>query len=163
MHSRSTSSVVRERRSQKHISSTTMRFLLMISACAFSLSSASASAAPSHFMNLRSVSLHSIQTLPVAAFPTQTITKRCVPYQIADPTDPCSFALAMHDSPFHEEPLRVVPPFTGYPRASAVGNGDACSDEIDVCAQAFRLSLQVLCAGNLQRETYVADAGDGFT
>jgi hypothetical protein len=149
MHSRSTGSVVPERRSHLTISSEMMRFLLMISACSFSLCSASASAVPSHSMNLQSVSLHSIQTLPLAAFPTHPITKRCVPYQIADPTDPCSFALAMHDSPFNNEPLHVVPPFTGYPRASAVGNGDACSDEIDVCAQAFRLSLQVPRAGNL--------------
>ena len=105
----------------------------MLFLCSFSLSSAFSSNLPfSPHIAVQSVALRSLQTIPTAAFPKYHVIQRCVPYHISHSADMCNFELPMHYSPFHDsESLMVVPPFTGYPRASINSSGFACVDEFD--------------------------------
>ena len=117
--------------------------LLTIWACTCSLSFASAAAIPAPLLH-RAV-LHSLQSIPAAAFPNSEMVKRRVPYRVTNSTNACSFECGLTLSPFDElQSLRVVPPFTGYPRASTIaGDSGTCADDFDVCSQAFQVSLQV--------------------
>ena len=117
----------------------------MLFLCSFSLSSAFSSNLPlSPHIAVQSVALRSLQTIPNAAFPKYHVIQRCVPYHISHSADMCNFELPMHYSPFHDsESLMVVPPFTGYPRASINSSGFACVDEFDLCAQSFQVTFQV--------------------
>ena len=118
------------------------QLLLMILQCNYSLSSSSASASEAHVLH-RAV-LHSVQSIPTAAFPSSEMIRRRVPYQVTNSSKPCSFEIGTKHSPLDDtRPLRVVPPYTGYPRASTLDNGGDCSDDFDLCSQAFQVTLQV--------------------
>jgi hypothetical protein len=128
------------------VSHTAVIFIFhILFSCGFSLSSAFASTLPfSLNIAVHSVALRSLQTIPTAAFPKYHAIQKCVPYHISHSADMCNFELPMHYSPFHnEEPLKVVPPFTGYPRASINSSGFACVDKFDLCAQSFQVTFQV--------------------
>ena len=104
---------------------------------------ASAAAIPNPLLH-RAV-LHSLQSIPAAAFPNSEMVKRRVPYRVANSTNTCSFECGSKRSPFDElQSLRVVPPFTGYPRASTIEGDGACGDDFDVCSQAFQVTMQVM-------------------
>ena len=105
---------------------------------------ASAAAIPTPLLH-RAV-LHSLQSIPAAAFPNSEMVKRRVPYRVTNSKNTCSFESGSKRSPFDElQSLRVVPPFTGYPRASTIeGDIGACGDDFDVCSQAFQVTLQVM-------------------
>ena len=122
---------------------------------------ASGNAHPSHHPIIHSVSLHSLQSIPITAFPKYPMTKRSVPYDVSSSSELCSFALHMHPSPFpgvpDTEPLSVVPPSTGFPRASATSGGAQCSDLTDLCAQAFQVTLQVTVALETAKEEMYSD------
>jgi hypothetical protein len=118
------------------------QLLLMILQCNYCLSAASASTPQAHVLH-RAV-LHSVQSIPIAAFPSSEMIKRRVPYQVTNSSNPCSFEIGTKRSPLDDaRPLRVVPPYTGYPRASTLDNGGDCSDDFDLCSQAFQVTLQV--------------------
>jgi hypothetical protein len=117
--------------------------LFTIWACMCSVFLASTAASPAPL--LHRVVLHSLQSIPAAAFPNSEMVKRRVPYRVTNSTNTCSFECGSNSSPFDElQSLRVVPPFTGYPRASTIqGDISTCADEFDVCSQAFQVTLQV--------------------
>jgi hypothetical protein len=136
--------------------------MLIVTASMLSPASASVSAPPYQSSTLHSVALHSIQSIPTAAFPKYPMTKLCVPYQVSFASDPCSVELSMRDSPFNlDQAMHVVPPFTGYPRSFETSSG-TCSDGFDVCAQAFRVTLQVPMASS-QFHWHCADSTQNLT
>ena len=56
----------------------------------------------------------------------------------------CGVELSFVTSAFDDAlPMRVVPPHTGYPRASKFTDEEDCSVDFDVCAQPFQVTLQV--------------------
>jgi hypothetical protein len=116
--------------------------LIWACSCFFFVASAVAIPAP---LVQRAV-LHSLQSIPAAAFPNSEMVNRWVPYRATNSKNACSFECASKPSPFDVlQSLRVVPPFTGYPRASSIaGDIGACGDDFDVCSQAFQVTLQVM-------------------
>jgi hypothetical protein len=93
------------------------------------------------------VLLHSVQSIPTAAFPSARSAGRSVPYRMVNSSAPCAVELSFLTSAFDDNlPMRVVPPHTGYPRASKLkltdGGGD-CGLDFDLCAQPFQVTLQV--------------------
>ncbi len=68
---------------------------------------------------IRRVALHSLQSIPTAAFPNAPTTRRSVTYRVANSSAACSVELSFETSAFDDAlPMRVVPPHTGYPRPS---------------------------------------------
>jgi hypothetical protein len=59
-------------------------------------------------------------------------------------TAACAVELSFMTSAFDDDlPMRVIPPHTGYPRASKFTDEEDCSVDFDVCTQPFQVTLQV--------------------
>ena len=85
-----------------------------------------------------SIHVHSFQTIPSSAFPHSHLSG--VPYAAAALHESCPIML--HAREGHD--IRVVPPETGYPRASFRGSGGGvCPSVTNVCSQPFFVTLQV--------------------
>jgi hypothetical protein len=96
------------------------------------------------FPLIRRVLLHSVQTIPTAAFPNAPTTRRSVLYRMANSSAACGVELSFVTSAFDDAlPMRVIPPHTGYPRASKSIDDEDCSVDFELCAQAFQVTLQV--------------------
>ena len=88
---------------------------------------------------LLSIHVHSVQTIPRSAFPRSHLPG--VPYQVAALHEPCAILLQLHGL---NTTVPVVPPDTGFPRASFRDNGGgACPSVTNVCSQPFVVSFEV--------------------
>jgi hypothetical protein len=88
---------------------------------------------------LLSIHVHSVQTIPRSAFPRSNLPG--VPYQVAALHEPCAILLQLHGL---NTTVPVVPPDTGFPRASFRDNGGgACPSAANVCSQPFVVSFEV--------------------
>ena len=93
---------------------------------------------------IRRVLLHSVQSIPTAAFPNAPTARRSVMYRMVNSSATCGVELSFVTSAFDDAlPMRVIPPHTGYPRASKSSEDEDCSVDFDLCAQAFQVTLQV--------------------
>jgi hypothetical protein len=89
--------------------------------------------------NIFSIHVHSAQTIPASAFPRSRLPG--VPYQAANLHEACSVPLHLRE---RQSKVPVVPPDTGYPRASFRNNGGGvCPSVTDVCSQPFFVSFEV--------------------
>jgi hypothetical protein len=89
--------------------------------------------------SILSVHVHSVQTIPASAFPHSHVSG--VPYQVADLHDSCATALQLREG---QSTVLVVPPDTGYPRASFRGiTGGVCPSVTNACYRPFVVSFQV--------------------
>ena len=96
------------------------------------------------FPPIHRVLIHSVQSIPAAAFPNAPAGRRSVPYRMVNSTAACAVELSFMTSAFDDAlPMRVVPPHTGYPRASKFTDEEDCSVDFDVCAQPFQVTLPV--------------------
>ena len=88
---------------------------------------------------LLSIHVHSIQTIPRSAFPHSHLPG--VPYQVAALHEHCAILLQLDGL---NTTVPVVPPDTGFPRASFRDNGGgACSSAANLCSQSFVVSFEV--------------------
>ena len=86
---------------------------------------------------LLSIHVHSIQTIPRSAFPHSHLPG--VPYQVAALHEHCAILLQLDGL---NTTVPVVPPDTGFPRASFRDNGGgACSSAANLCSQSFVVSF----------------------
>lgn len=89
--------------------------------------------------NIVSIHVHSVQTIPANAFPRSRLPG--VPYQAAALHESCAVALLLREG---QPRIPVVPPDTGYPRASFRSNGGGlCPSVTDVCSQPFFVTFEV--------------------
>jgi hypothetical protein len=85
------------------------------------------------------VHVHSVQTIPASAFPRSHVSG--VPYHAAALHESCAVALQLREG---QSRVPVVPPETGYPRASFRGSvGDECPSVNNFCYQPFIVTFQV--------------------
>jgi len=85
-----------------------------------------------------SIHVHSVQTIPSLAFPRSHVSG--VHYAAAALHEPC--AIVLHPSDDHS--IRVVPPETGYPRASFRGSSaGVCPSVTNLCSQPFVTTLEI--------------------
>ncbi len=97
---------------------------------------------------LLSIHVHSVQTIPRSAFPRSNLPG--VPYQVAALHEPCAILLQLHGL---NTTVPVVPPDTGFPRASFRDNGGgACPAAANVCSQPFVVSFEVSVVMTLSEE-----------
>jgi hypothetical protein len=89
--------------------------------------------------SILSIHVHSVQTIPASAFPHSHVSG--VPYQVAALHDSCATALQLREG---QSTVPVVPPDTGYPRASFRGIiGGVCPSVTNICYRPFVVSFQV--------------------
>jgi hypothetical protein len=89
--------------------------------------------------NILSIHVHSAQTIPASAFPRSRL--HGVPYQAAALHESCFVALLLREG---QSTVPVVPPETGYPRASFRRDGSSvCPSVTDICFQPFFVTFEV--------------------
>ena len=89
--------------------------------------------------NILSILVHSVQTTPASAFPRSHLSG--VPYQVAAMHESCSVSLQLGEG---QTRVPVVPPESGYPRASFRGSvGGVCPSATNFCYQPFVVTFQV--------------------